>query len=109
METILNALNSPLGITAVAAVFVIALNYLYSKKPLWAKYEGSIISAIKMAEKVIPDDVDNKSVKKLDQAMRYVINVHRKARGQMPTPKEIAELKEGISIVHSKLESDGVI
>ena len=36
------ALNSPMGITAVAGVVLYLLNRLYAAKPAWAQYEGAI-------------------------------------------------------------------
>ena len=63
-----DVMNSPAGITAMAGVFLWLLNRLYAKKPLWKRFEGSIISAVRFAEKEIPDDTPGKSLARLDAA-----------------------------------------
>jgi len=57
-----------------------------------------------MAEKAIPDDVENKAFKRLNEALQYVVRVYEEARGAPPTLKQIDELKEGIQIKHAELE-----
>jgi low affinity Fe/Cu permease len=110
-QTILAALwtvlNSPAGITALAGLILWALNRLYSARPEWQQYEGTIIAAIKFAEKTIPDDVPNKDLERLDTALKYVLGVYEQARGRRATPQVEANLKEGIQIVHSRLEANG--
>ena len=109
LEVIWEAINSPVGIAAIAAVALWLLNRLYAAKPGWAKYEGAIISGIKFAEKQIPDDADNKSLARLDAALRYVLKVYQEMNNRTASPKEVAELKEGISIVHNELEAQGTL
>jgi dihydroxyacetone kinase-like predicted kinase len=104
MTEIWNIINSPAFITVVAALLLYGLNRLYAKKPLWQQWEGTIITAVKLAEKAIPDDVENKAFKRLNEALQYVVRVYEEARGAPPTPEQIDELKEGIQIVHSQLE-----
>ena len=74
MESFLQIANSPIAITFVAGILLYGLNKFYDKNPKWKKYEGSIISAIKMIEKGLPDD----SKSKLDAALKYIIGVHGK-------------------------------
>jgi hypothetical protein len=102
-------MNTPAGITIMASVFLYALNRLYAAKPAWAAYEGSIIAAIKFAEKAIPDKSANKSVERLDEALKYVVKVYEEKTGKEVSDKVEAELKEGIQIVHNKLEVDGIL
>jgi len=112
-ETIWNlvwtALNTPVGITVVAGIFLWLLNRLYAAKPGWASYEGAIISGIKFAEKEIPDGSPNKGLARLDAALKYVLKVHEEANGKRATPKLAAEIKEGIQITHDKLEAAGTL
>ena len=103
--TIWAALNSPMGIAVVAGVALWLLNKLYAKKPDWKKYEGTIIAAVKNAEKVIPDDTPNKAAKRLDEALKYVLSVHHEIENRVATADELANLREGIQIVHAELES----
>ena len=109
LEIIWEAINSPVGIAALAAVALWLLNRLYAAKPAWAKYEGAIIAGIKYAEKQIPDDAANKSLARLDAALQYVLKIYQEMNNSTASAKEIAELKEGISIVHNELEADGTL
>lgn len=112
-ETILDlvwtALNTPVGITVVAGVFLWLLNRLYAAKPGWFKYEGAIISGIKFAEKEIPDGTPSKGLARLDAALKYVLKVYEEASGKRASPKVVAEIKEGIQITHDKLEAGGTL
>ena len=107
LEVLWTVLNSPAGIAALAGLILWALNRLYAAKPEWRQYEGSIIAAIKFAEKEIPDDVPNKSLQRLDTALKYVLQVYEQTNGRRATPDAEANLKEGIQIVHSTLEANG--
>ena len=108
-QSVWGLLNSPVGIAAIAGLVLWLLNRLYAAKPAWAKYEGAIIAGIKYAEKQIPADVDNKSLARLDAALRYVLKVYQETNKRSPTAKEVAELKDGISILHNELEAEGTL
>ena len=97
-------LNSPAAITLAAMLLVYLLNRLYTRKPLWEAWEGTIITAIKLAEKAIPDDTDKKGLGKLDEALQYVLRIYEEARDKPPTPEQAAQLKEAIQIKHAELE-----
>jgi hypothetical protein len=100
-------LNSPAGIAALAGLILWALNRLYAAKPEWRQYEGTIIAAIKFAEKEIPDDVPSKSLQRLDAALKYVLRVYEQTNGSRATEDTEANLKEGIQITHAALEANG--
>ena len=104
-----SVLNSPEGIAALAGIILWALNKLYASKPAWAQYEGAIISAVRFAEKEIPDDVSNKGMARLDQALKYVLAVFEQVNGRRATETEAASLKEGVQIVHNDLDAQGVL
>ena len=95
-------INSPFGITIVVGIFanVIAM------KPLWKRYEGTIIAAIKYAEKLIPDDTENKSKARLDAALKYVLEIFERVNQRSITEKEKHELIEGINLTHDKIDKD---
>jgi len=101
MEQIWEYVNSGAGITIVAGILLYALNRLYSKKPLWQKYEGHFITAIKLAEKNIKDDTKNKALARLDDALKYMIKVFAEKNKKV----DKAELKDAIGIVHNNLDS----
>ncbi|MGE4529661.1 MAG: hypothetical protein AB7D00_14950 [Rhodospirillaceae bacterium] len=102
-------LNSPIGITAMGAVVAWLLTRLFTSKPAWAKYQGAIISAVRLAEKEIPDDTPHAALRRFDEALRYVLQVYAEAEKRMPSPSEIAALKEGIRIVHNELDLKGAL
>ena len=105
-EDVMALLNSPIAIAALAAVVLWALNKLYASKPLWEKYQGTIISAIKFAENAIDDDTENSGLKKLDEALKYVLNVFEEVNNRKATIKEEAELKDAIGLIHDELEAE---
>ena len=109
LELLWTALNSPFGYMAVAGVLIWLLNRLYASQPGWAAYEGTIISAVKLAEKEIPDGTENKGLARLDAALRYVLRVYEEVNGKRASATTTAALKEGIQIVHDKLEVAGTL
>ncbi len=109
LSMIWQAVNSPVGITFLAGVFLWLLNKLYGARPAWLQYEGTIIAAIKYAEKQIPNDVSNKSLAKLDTALNYVLRIYQELNGKRATTQVEAELREGIQVKHAELEATGVL
>jgi len=106
LETIWSVVNSPAIIALLAGGLLWLLNKLYAAKPAWQPMEGTIIAAVKWAEKEIPDDTPNKALVRLNAALGYVVKVYEQARG--PATEQVkAELREGIQIVHAELEAAG--
>jgi len=101
-------LNSPVGIAIVAAILLALLNRLYTAKPEWQKYEGAINTAIRLAEKSIPDDAQG-GLGKLDKALKYVVAVWEETNGRKASKAVENNLKEGIQLVHARLEDQGVL
>ena len=108
-QSVWELLNSPVGIAAIAGLVLWLLNRLYVAKPAWAKYEGTIIAAVRQAEKAIPDDVENKSMARLNNALQYVLRIYEKVEGKPASDSVKAELAEGIQILHNELEADGTL
>jgi hypothetical protein len=116
VESILHALwtglNSGAGLAVVwiAAVVVVFLciNKLSPLHKAWEKYEGTIITAIKLAEREIPDDTPDQGLARLDAALRFVLAAYADANdGAEPSAKLVNELREGIQIKHAELERGG--
>ena len=107
VQVIWNVLNSPAVIAVLAGGMLWLLNKLYAAKPAWQAFEGTIIAAVKWAEKEIPDDTPNKALNRLNAALNYVVKVYEEARGKPVDAKAKAELREGIQIVHAELEASG--
>ena len=102
-------LNSALGIGILAGGLLWVLNMVYAKKPLWQSFEGIIINAVKTAEKAIPDDTPNKAAARLDSALKLVIATYEEYQKRKATDAEVLALKNGISIVHDKLDAAGTL
>jgi hypothetical protein len=102
-----DVLNSPAVITLMAGGLLWLLNRLYAAKPAWQAFEGTIIAAVKWAEKEIPDDTPNKAFNRLNAALNYVLKVYEEARGAPANDQTKSELREGIQIVHAELEASG--
>ncbi len=100
----MNIVNSPAVSVAIASLVVYLLNRLYAKKPAWKKYEGTVISAIRYAEKAIPDGSANKSAARLDAALKYALNVIEIREKRIVTDSERAEIIEGIQVTHNAME-----
>ena len=109
LELVWTVLNSPLGYMATAGILIWLLNRLYADRPAWAAYEGSIITAVKFAEKEIPDGTENSGLARLDLALKYVLNVYEAVQGRRAGAAAEANLKEGVQIVHDKLEASGTL
>ena len=102
-----DVVNSPAVIALMAGGLLWLLNRLYAAKPAWQAFEGTIIAAVKWAEKEIPDDTPNKAMGRLDAALNYVLKVYEEARGNPADAQTKQELREGIQIVHAELEASG--
>jgi len=107
MQALWTLINSPAGITLIASVVLYLLNRLYAAKPLWQQYEGTIVSAIRTAEKLVPDSTPNRGLAKFDAALKFVLQVFEARAGRKPTPAEEVALREGIQIKHNQLDAAG--
>ncbi len=116
MQAIIEAIgqffNSSFGFAFTWAAVVGFFLWLSSKfnpfNEAWKKYEGSIITGIKLAEKEIADDTPNAGLAKLDAALKFVLNAYAEAnKGKQPPTKLVEEIKQGIQIKHSDLDRFG--
>jgi len=107
LSVLWSVVNSPAGITLLATALLWLLGKLYSRRPLWQQYEGEIISAVKWAEKEIPDGTPNAGLARLDAALKMVVAVYEQARGRVATAAEVADLKNGLQLTHAELEATG--
>ena len=112
IETLGQFFSSGFGFAVTWAGMVGFFIFLASKfNPLqeaWKKYEGSIITGIKLAEKQIPAETPNAGLAKLDAALRFVLKAYAEAnKGKQPPAKLVEEIKQGIQIKHSDLDRFG--
>lgn len=105
-------LNSGIGYAIIWAAMVGFFIFLASRlnpwQEEWKRYEGSIITGIKLAENQIPDDTPNGGLAKLDAALRFVLNAYAEANnGKQPSAALVEQIKQGIRIKHSELDRYG--
>ena len=109
LETLWTVINSPAGITVMASALLWMLNKIYAAKPLWQQYEGTVIAAIRFAEKSIDNQTPNAGLAKLDAALQYVLKVYEQSAGRRATQAEIADFTNGIQIVHNGLDAESLL
>lgn len=101
--------NSNVGLALVAGLLTWIGSLIYRLRPNWKKYEGAIIYGIRLAEKQVPDGSSNSALAKLDTALKYVLRVYEEMNGKAPSKKMEDQLREGIVIVHDRLETSGAL
>ncbi len=110
-EQVMNFLNNPVVLLVITALLTYIIKTLWVKQPAWmelaSQYAGDIIAAVKFAEKAIPDTVEQKGLKRLDEAMKYMITVYE-ATTKMPVTEAVkADLRQAIITTHNELELNG--
>lgn len=95
--------------TGLLFFFFFALFYwLGQSQEKWKLFEGSIITAIKLAEKQIGSDTPNAGVAKLDAALHHVLKDYAEAhRGRKPSRGLVKQIRQGIQIKHNELDRWG--
>lgn len=109
LATIWAVLNSPAAITAVVAVVAAIIARVAFLKGVWEKYAGVATAAVRMAEKAVPDNAENKAIRKLDEALKYLVNIFTELEGRAPTPDEQLELRNAIEESLTELQAQGII
>ena len=89
---------------AMTGFFMLLASRFNPIQEKWKKYEGSIITGIKLAEKQIPDDTPNAGLAKLDAALKFVLEAYAEDHNGKKPPSSLREqLKQGIQIKHQEL------
>jgi hypothetical protein len=96
-------------ITALAGVATWAVAKLFTAKPAWKKYEGLLITAVKAAEKIIPDDAENKSLARADAALRVFNERYAVAYGKFPSDAIVTVARLALPIIHDQIEAEGTL
>jgi len=107
-QTIWTFLNSGTGMMISGAVILFILNKLFDAKPGWAKHEGIMIQAVKLAGKYIPNGSDG-LIGKADLALEYFIAAYKASHDKEPSKQLKRKVVDGLSIVHDKLEENGTL
>jgi len=104
----MQALASSAGVAVLAGILAWVLNWLFLAKPEWKvlydKYQPAFMVAVKYAEKLIPDTTPDKSLARLDAALRKVVEIEA-ALNSVPT----SVLTQVINMVHAEAEANGNI
>lgn len=109
LGTIWSVVNAPAAITTIAAVVAAIIARIAFVKGVWEKYAGVAMAAVRMAEKAVPDNAENKAVRKLDEALKYLVNIFTELEGRAPTPDEQLELRNAIEESLTELQAQGII
>lgn len=108
MDAFLTALwafvNSPVGLTLIGAIAAWAIARLFAWQPAWEPWRGTIIAAIRYAERIIPDDTQNSAAAKLDAALKHVLLVYQTREGKPPPATLREAFEEGIQVIHNEIE-----
>lgn len=108
-DTILNILNQPVVVTFIVTGFAWLIAKLFTAKPEWIKYEGFMISAVKFAEKEIPDGTINAGLARADAALKAFIAAYERQYKAHPTQKLVDAVKLNMPLIHQMLESEGAL
>lgn len=108
-KLIVDLANSDAAIAVIVALATTLGAWVFTKKPKWQtyfeKYSGAFVRGIKLAEANIPDDTTNKNVKRLDDALQYVIRVIEAGEKKKLSEEDKIHLEAKVSEVHADIES----
>jgi hypothetical protein len=103
IDLFLQALASSAGVTVLAALLAWVLNRVFLAKPEWKvvydAYRPAFISAVKYAEKLMPDGAS-----RLAAALKRVIEIDAALNGVSESV-----LRQVLTVVHAEAEAAGNI
>lgn len=110
-ELLIKLLSTDAVIAMIIGVFVTYIvKWLATKDgEKFKAYEGYAITAVKAAEKAIPDNAENKGLNRLNFALQVFLSRYEKATGTTAKPQDIAKIEAWISEIHSALEGAGIL
>lgn len=107
--TSLLSLDTAVALAAGAAAALLA-GWIASKKGAKYKaFEGYAITAVRLAEKAVPDGTPNTGAKRLDHALKTFLDKYRRAAGVEPDEAAVARIESWIATVHNALDAAGVL
>ncbi len=103
VDQIMAGLQTNAGITFILAIWSFIMAKLFTKKPKWRlyyeKYKGSLIEAVRLAEKAGPDDAENKAALRADAAMKLILKVVQ----QDEKNPDVVALHDALNVTHNEL------
>jgi len=108
---IISLLQTDAVIALIAGAFVTYIvKWLASTQGKdFKKYEGYAITAVKAAEKAIPDDTPQKGAKKLDFALQVFLKKYQAATGVVPDAAVMAKIEDWLAVIHNVIEETGTL
>ncbi len=109
-DIILNLLttNTVIGIVIGAAVAWL-VKWLAGDGAKWKQYEGYAITAVRLAEKAIPDSAPGNGLRKLDYALQQFLAKYQAATGTQVDAAMEAKIESWIALVHNALVESGAL
>ena len=109
MDKIIDILNTSTAQAVVIWFFVFLSARLFKKYPkvetFYMKYKGDMLRVVKRVEKEIDDSTENKSLLKLDMALKYIIEIIESREKRMLSEEEVLQIKNNISEVHHEIDT----
>jgi len=112
METILLNLlstNTVIGLLVGAAVVGLVKFMTSDSGKKFKAYEGYAITAVRLAEKAIPDNSQNKGLERLNYALQLFLEKFKAATGVEPDEKLTAQIESWIATIHNALDESGAL
>lgn len=106
-DIILTLLNSEIALAAIAAIAAFLIARLFTTHPTWAPYEGLMITAIKLAEKMIPDDMPNTAMGRANAAMLEFVKQYQRVYNASPSDALLLDVRANMPLIHAELERHG--
>ncbi len=108
-DMIIKLLNTDMVVSLVIGAIVTYLVkwFATSQGASFKKYEGLLMTAIKAAEKLIPDDTPNKGAARADHAMKLFVEEYERVTGVSADQKVVEAAALAIPRIHALLESGG--
>lgn len=96
METFERIIWNPLTLILLGGLVLWIINKVFaavpSAKKLWDDVGGYVLTGIKVAEKLIPDDTTNKGLHRADYVLKYVLAM----KDSMGRKMELGEITEEV-------------
>ena len=111
MTTLLLSLlstNTAIGV-AVGAAVAWLVKWLAGNGKKFTSYEGYAVTAIRLAEKAIPDSTTDKGLARLDYALKLFIEKFTAATGVVPDEALTAQIENWIATIHNALDESGAL
>jgi len=84
---------SPAALALYALALILVWRALAAWKPWIVRYENLVYEAFNAAEKLIPDDTQNKALAKLDYFLKAFRDGYKRQTGKEPSDKQLEQAR----------------